>query len=298
MSVYSRSSGWSSSVSLPFRALTQRYSYLLFVGLSLLLLIMGRAQPALMENARIHVMDGLAPVMDALTRPMAASENVVADIRHYFSLKSENERLLAENAQMRQWQDAVVALQNENRELRTLTHFKAEPGLAYISARVIADAGGAYERGLVVTAGRIDGVREGMAAMVGEGLIGRVVEVGNWSSRVVLITDLNSKIPVTIADTGDRAVVAGDNTAEPKLHYLPQDALLKDGTRVVTSGHGGVFPANLVVGVVHDLGHGDYSVIPAAELGRVNYVRLIDFDLRGGSFNPIANKLRTVAAAR
>jgi rod shape-determining protein MreC len=175
--------------------------------------------------------------------------------------------------------------------LRALLHFKTEPGLAYISARVIADTGGPFVRGLIITAGKVDGVREGMAAMTGDGLIGRVIEVGDWSSRVLLITDLNSRIPVTIAGSGDRAILAGDNSNAPKLLYLPQDALLNPGARVVTSGHGGVFPPNLPIGVVTESARGAYTVVTAADLGRISYVRLVDFNLKGGAFNPLQNKI-------
>lgn len=295
MAVRARNSGWIDTAALSVRLVTQRFSFLVFIGLSLALLVFGRVQPVMVEGVRTHVVDGLAPMLDAIARPMAAGQSAVTSVKSYFALHAENEKLRADNAQMKQWQNAVVAMENENRELRNLLHFKAEPGLAYISARVIADTGGPFVRGLVITAGRTDGVREGMAAMTGEGLIGRVVEVGDWSSRVLLITDLNSRIPVTVSDTGDRAVLAGDNTSEPKLLYLPQDAVLNEGAQVTTSGHGGVFPANLLLGTVRDTGHGHYAVVPAADLGRVNYVRLVDFNLKGGVFNPIANKLQAEA---
>lgn len=298
MAVRSRSSGWIDTATVSWRLLSQRFSFILFIGLSLALLIIGRVQPLLVEGARTHVVDGMAPMLDAIARPMTASEDIITTVKSYFALHTENAALRADNAQMKQWQNAVVAMQNENRELRNLLHFKAEPGLAYISARVIADTGGPFVRGLIVTAGKTDGVREGMAAMTGEGLIGRVVEVGDWSSRVVLITDLNSRIPVTVSDTGDRAILAGDNSSQPKLLYLPQDAVLNSGARVVTSGHGGVFPSNIVLGTVRDTGHGTYAVVPAADLGRVNYVRLVDFNLKGGTFNPIANKLQAEAQKR
>jgi rod shape-determining protein MreC len=183
-------------------------------------------------------------------------------------------------------------LQKENRELRDLAHFKSEPGLAYISARVIADTGGAYTRGLIVTAGKTDGVREGMAAMTGEGLIGRVVEVGDWSSRIILISDLNSRIPVTVAETGDRAILAGDNSASPRLMFMPRDSAAAEGSHIVTSGHGGVFPPNLPVGTLQNPDHGAYIVTPAADLGRVTYVQLVDFDLKGGVFNSIESRLK------
>lgn len=292
MAVRSRSSGWIDTAALSWRLLTQRYSFLLFIGLSLGLLVIGRVQPVFMEGVRTHVIDGLAPLLDAIARPMTAAQNAATTVKSYFVLRQENEALRSDNAQMKQWQEAMIVMQRENKELRSLLHFKVEPGLAYISARVIADTGGPFVRGLIITAGRTDGVREGMAAMTGEGLVGRVVEVGDWSSRVLLISDLNSRIPVTISDTGDRAVLAGDNSAEPKLFYLAQGTVLNAGARVVTSGHGGVFPAGLPLGVVRDTGHGTYAIVPAADLGRINYIRLVDFNLKGGNFNPIANKLQ------
>lgn len=276
----------------------QRFSFAFLMLLSAALLILGRAQPQLVENLRSHAIDVVAPVVDGLHRPFLAVGQAADDLVHYFTLRSENEQLRAANAQMKEWQNAVAALQKENHELHNLLHFKTEPGLAYISARVIADTGGAFTRGLIVTAGKSDGVREGMAAMTGEGLIGTVTEVGDWSSRIVLITDLNSRIPVTIAGSGDRAIVSGDNSPTPRLRFLPQDAVLSPGASVVTSGHGGIFPPNLPVGHIVDHGHNQYSVIPAADLARLNYVRLVDFNLRGGAFNPVATRVNTEARAR
>jgi rod shape-determining protein MreC len=143
---------------------------------------------------------------------------------------------------------------------------------------VIADTGGAYTRGLIVTAGKTDGVREGMAAMTGEGLIGRVVEVGDWSSRIILISDLNSRIPVTVAETGDRAILAGDNSASPRLMFMPRDSAAAEGSHIV--------------GTLQNPDHGAYIVTPAADLGRVTYVQLVDFDLKGGVFNSIESRLK------
>jgi rod shape-determining protein MreC len=294
MPVRPHSSGWSHFAALPWRAFNQRFSFVIFMLLALGLLVLGRVQPGLLETTRLHVVDGLAPALDAITWPMTAIESVGTRVHSYLSLQQENERLRAGNAQLTQWQNALTNLQNENRELRALLHFKTEPNLAYISARVIADTGGPFVRGLIVTAGKLDGVREGMAAITGDGLVGRVVEAGDWSSRVLLITDLNSRIPVTVAGSGDRAILAGDNANQPKLLYLPQDAVLNPGARVITSGHGGIFPPGLPVGAVAETTRGGgYTVIPAADLGRISYVRLVDFSLKGGAFNPAETRLES-----
>ena len=291
MAVRPRPTGFSYAIALSWRVIAHRYSFVMFVVMALALLVFGRIQPHMVEGARVHAVDSLAPVMDAMARPMAAVGNIIRDAHDYVALRADNERLRADNAQLKEWQNAAAALQKENQDLRGLLHFKTEPGLAYISARVIADTGGAFARGLIVTAGKLDGVREGMAAMTGDGLIGRVVEAGDWSSRVILITDLNSRIPVTVTGSGERAILSGDNSSSPKLQFLPQDAVLTPGASVVTSGHGGVFPPNLPVGAVVEGAHGGYSIIPAADLGRVNYVRLVDFNLQGGMLNALAAKV-------
>ena len=295
----SSSFGWSSvAASLSWRGFSHRVSFVLFASLSLFLLVLSHTQPVMIAGLRAHMIDTLAPVLDAVARPMTAIESAGDAVRDTLSLRADNQKLRDENTHMVEWQNAVVSLEKENRELRDLLHFKTEPGLAYISARVIADTGGAYTRGLIVTAGKTDGVREGMAAMTGDGLIGRVVEVGDWSSRVLLISDLNSRIPVTVASTGDRAILAGDNSPQPKLLFMPRDAVVTDGARIVTSGHGGVFPPNLPVGILQETAHGVYNVVPTADLGRVTYVRLVDFDLKGGVFNSIGAKMQSEGAKK
>jgi rod shape-determining protein MreC len=284
------SSGWSVIAALPWRGFSHRFSFLVFMGFACFLLLLSRTQPAFISSLRTHSIDMLAPLLDAAARPMTAIENVTSTVRESLSLRSDNIKLREENTHMIEWQNTALTLEKENRELRTLLHFKNEPNSSYISARVIADTGGAYARGLIVTAGKIDGVREGMAAMTGEGLIGRVVEVGDWSSRVMLITDLNSRIPVTVTETGDRAILAGDNGPTPQLLFMPRDANATDGAHIVTSGHGGIFPPNLPVGILKGTEHGAYNIVPMADLGRVTYVRLVDFDLKGGNFNNMGSR--------
>ena len=284
---------WSSVAAImSWRGVSQRVAFFLFVGLSLATLALSKAQPDTLSAVRMRTMDAIAPVLDAVARPIAAFERMTMDARDFMQTRADNTRLREENAHLASWQNAVVTLQKENDDLRSLLRFKAEPSLAYISARVIADTGGAYARGLIVTAGKTDGVREGMAAMTGDGLIGRVVEAGEWSSRVILATDLNSRIPVTVVESGDRAIMAGDNSSTPKLLFLPRDAVLSEGMHVVTSGHGGIFPPGLPIGLLRNDLHGVISVVPAADLGRVNYVRLVDFDLKGGQFNTVDTHMR------
>lgn len=297
MSVHSHRTGWVTTTALSWRVMAQRFSFVLFLLGSLGLLVVGHVRPAMVEGVRVRAIDAFSPVLDVLSRPLAAIENVSIRIQSYRALLAENGKLRAEKEELLRWQNAALALQNENKELRSLLNYKAEPPLSYVSARVIGDTGGAFVRSFVVTAGRVDGVREGMAAMTGEGLVGRVVEVGDWTSRILLVTDVNSRIPAMLVGSGDHGILAGNNDQNLDLIYLPRDADIKVGTRVLTSGHGGIFPPNLPVGVVTSVEHERVQVAPLPSFGRINQVRLVDFNLAAGQVNPIAAQMSQAAAA-
>ena len=138
-----------------------------------------------------------------------------------------------------------------------------------------------FLRSVLVNVGGRDGVRKGLAVIDNRGLIGRVAEVGAWSARILLVTDLNSRIPVLVGDGRERAIMAGDNSDQPLLAYLPAERSVVPGDLVITSGHGGAFPAGLPVGVVIRDAKRQLRVQPFLSPDRLEFVRLMDFGLTG-----------------
>ena len=205
----------------------------------------------------------------------------MAEIRELRDLRAEKQRLLVENERLERWQHVARRLEAENRALRALASFVPPPTINFVTARVIASGGGAFVRSVMVAAGARHGIERGHAAMNGEGLVGSVVEVGESYARVLLITDLNSQIPVIVERTRDSAVLAGDNTRAPRLVYIPQNAQILPGDRIITSGHGAVFPYGLPVGVVTAITDGIIRVSPYVDWNRLEYVRLLDYELPG-----------------
>ena len=97
----SSSAGWLSvAAAVPWRGFSQRFSFALFIGLSLLLLVLSKTQPAVVSVMRTHMLDTLAPVLDAVARPMTAIENAGQAARDTVSLRADNQQLRQENAQM------------------------------------------------------------------------------------------------------------------------------------------------------------------------------------------------------
>ena len=170
--------------------------------------------------------------------------------------------------------------------MRGLLKVVPENGVSYVTARLIGNSGGGYVRTAMVNAGADQGAARGQAAIAEGGLIGRLTEIGSRAARVLLITDLNSRIPVVIPASRTSAVLAGDNSDRPRLVFASEPKAIKIGDRVVTSGDGGVFPPGLPVGVVAALDQGGARVEPYAELSQLDYVLLVDYGLAGGLPQP------------
>ena len=263
------------------RALAQRFAFLFLLLAAGTVLMLGKADPKIFDRARIWVTDASAPLLDAASKPVATGAAIVDEARHLMHLREENVALRQENARLLQWQAAARALAAENAHLHDLLNYVPTPEATFISARVIAETGGSFVRTMLVNAGRRDGVRKGLPVVIGEGLIGRIVETGERVSRILLINDLNSRIPVVVGSERERAVLAGDNTSQPRIAYLDANANVPVGARVVTSGQGGVFPPGLPVGVVAQAGPNEIRVETFVSSNRLEYVRIMDFGLVG-----------------
>ena len=274
----------------PLRAALQRTAPTLLIVLAAALVLIGKADQALFEPLRTRATDMAAPVLDVLSRPLAAASGAVERVRDMAGIYRENLRLADENRKLLQWQQVALKLSAENEAMRGLLKVVPESGVSYVTARLIGNSGGSYVRTAMVNAGADQGAARGQAAIAEGGLIGRLTEIGRRASRVLLITDLNSRIPVVISGaipasrTG--AVLAGDNSDRPRLIFASEPKAIRIGDRVVTSGDGGVFPPGLPVGVVASLDPGGARIEPYAELSQLDYVLLVDYGLAGGLPQP------------
>jgi rod shape-determining protein MreC len=274
-----RRSGSFTTITEPFRSFWHRFSYGLLIAAAFGLLVLGKADIVLVERTRTAIVDATAPILDILSRPAATVSDVLQQFRELRDLRTENARLREENARLQQWQQAARLLEAENRSLRSLTSYIPDPAANYVTGRVIGDSGGPFVRSVLVNVGSRDGVEKGQAAMTGQGLAGRIAEVGYQHARALLITDLNSRIPVIVENSRDRAILAGDNTVRPKLLYLDSNAKVSPGDRIVTSGHAGALPPGLPVGIVISVSDHEVRVKPFVEWHKMEYLRLVDFHL-------------------
>ena len=263
------------------RLALHRFALIVLVILAFAVMLIGKADTVLVENARVLALDLASPVLEAIARPVAVANRAIADLKEFASLREENARLREENARLQTWQTAARRLENENTRLRELAQFREGPEASFITARIVGDSVSAYVRGALINVGRGAGVTPGQAVVTGEGLAGRIAEVGDHSARVLFVTDINSRLPVQVERTRERAILAGDNSGLMRLTLAQTLQGVQRGDRIVTSGHGGSFPVGIPVGEVVQTESGSVKVRPFTDFSRLEFVRVVDYGVTG-----------------
>jgi rod shape-determining protein MreC len=274
-------------LAVPVKVIGQRFALPVLVLASVVMIVLGKADALLFERIRVVFADVASPVLDIVSQPVAAVDQLVDRVQGAFALSSENAQLRQDNARLMQWQQVAQGLTVENARLRELLNLAPDPTVSFVSTRVIANSGGSFVRSVLIDGGSREGIMRGQAAMTGTGVAGRVTEVGDRAARVLLVTDLNSRVPVAVDGSRERAVLAGDNSDRPRLLYLPARSTVKVGDRLVSSGNGGIFPPGLPVGEVAAIEDGIVRVEPYAELSRLDYLRIVNYGLNGVLPQPV-----------
>mgnify|MGYP001426707493 CR=1 FL=1 len=165
--------------------------------------------------------------------------------------------------------------------LQNLLHSVADPKPKFVTARIIAGTMGSISNTFVINAGSEDGVGKGQPVLSDKGFVGRIIAVSKNSARILLATDINSRIPVILESTRTRALMVGGNTERPRLIHLPPGAQITSSERIVTSGHGGVFPPGLPVGLVASVNDVSVEVQLFTDYHLIEFVRIADFGVYG-----------------
>ncbi len=256
-----------------------RFSLFLFIAVTVAMLLVGRLEPKFLDDSRAALADIATPFLDLINRPVEATKRVLNWGENLIFVYRENQRLSSENERLKAWQVAAERLSVENKELHALLKLKTAKATPVTGARVIGQTGGRFFQSVLINAGAEAGVAKGNTVTDQNGVIGRVISVGRNSARVLLLNDLNSRIPVKVLPSGVNAILAGDNSADPIITFLPAGVALKAGDWVMTTGHGGAFPPDMAVGRVLKGGGGTpHRVHLAADFDRLDFVRVLAFD--------------------
>ncbi len=223
-----------------------------------------------------------------LSAPVRWTGSVTDGVKGYFFAVSENRRLKAEVAELQQWRAEAIALKNVNTRYEALLGLRTEPAVPMVAARTVLDARGPFANARLIDAGANQGVRIGNPVINEQGLVGRIIGVSGGVSRMLLATDVSSRVPVLIDRTDARAIMIGDGSSNPRLEYIRGVGALQVGDRILSSGDGGGVPRGMPVGVAAKGVDGSWRVKLFSDRGAIDYVRVLLFQDFGQLVSPDA----------
>ena len=251
----------------------------ILIGIAVVLLLalfaLWRIDSPRVERFRAALVDRVVPGFDWALVPVTKLTGMVEGFRSYTQLYEQNQELRRELQQMKAWKEAALQLEQKNAKLLDLNQVRLDPLLTHVTGVVLADSGSPFRQSVLLNVGARDGIRDGWATMDGLGLVGRISGVGQSTSRVILLTDSASRIPVTVLPSGQKALLSGDNSSAPLLDFLENPDLVRPGDSVVTSGDGGLFPAGLLVGQAAQGPDRRMRVRPSADYERLEFLRVL-----------------------
>lgn len=264
-------------LTINYRPIIARMAVMLMLVASIWLISINKSQNNTAHNIRIKVADIFVPVVDVLAKPIDTVASVSNWIQESMRLREENEALRHDNARLREAYSSALQVKTENERLRALLKFAPVGKQAYTSARVAVDSGGAYSRSVLITSGSDNGIQDDSAVINDKGMLGRVIDVGAKTARILLLTDINSRIPVMAETSREHSIAAGGKGDMLSLMYLPENSKLKIGEKIVTSGDGALLPPGLPIGIVSKIEKDSVTVKPFVDWYRLEYVSVINF---------------------
>lgn len=263
------------------RILAKKFAIVILFISAFVLMLLNKTETILVEKTSSLATDVVSPMVDLLVIPARSIAGMYDYFRGLKEVYKDNEALREENKRLLAMYDKTRVLEVENRLLANLLNYVPPAEAKYITARVVAEEGDGFSHSVIAYTGGNRNVRKGQVALGERGIIGRVDKVGQMYSKIIMITDINSKIPVMVERTRVRGVLSGDNTPTPKMIFIPLDAELNVGDRIVTSGIAGVFPPGLPVGRVSSIEKNNVKIKPFNALGSLEFVRIVDYGLDG-----------------
>ena len=251
----------------------QKFSLFALVILSITLIFFETIDLKPLNYLRAFIKDTVYKSSEVISFPVKGVNNIFHEIGKHMNLNSDHKLLLIENKELKNNTFKLKFLELENTQLRKLIDEEVASSTNLVSARVILDKKSPYLNSFIINIGSNKEIKNGMAVLDGFNFIGRIVDVNFFSSRVLLVSDLNSNLPILIAPSGVHAILSGRGKREPLLEYLPKDHNIRNGNKIYTSGKEGVFSPGVPIGEVN-IKDNFISVSLFSDLNQITFVNV------------------------
>lgn len=259
-----------------------RISLLLLILVSLVLLLSSlySAEASVFRKARETVLSAATPILEIFAGPISLVQDAFGQVGDYFAVLEQNKALREENAQLRQWMIEARELRATISNYEALDAYKAPPAATPINGFVVGETNDAFAHSMVVNAGTKDGVKHGQAVVDDLGLVGRIVDVSGSASRTLLLTDIQSRVPVYVDGVFVEGILSGRSTGKPTISLTVEGDFseLAIGQQIFTSGVGGTLPRGLPVGTIAAMRSNEAVIDLHVNYARTRMVRVINYE--------------------
>ena len=232
------------------RGAQQKFSLFALIVFSIILIFIDTIETKPLNYLRSVIKDTIYRGSVIVSSPSRGFKITVNAVQDHINLYSEYNQLKEENVQLKDQVYDPNFLIFENKQLRKLLDEQTASSINLVSSRVMLDKKSPYLNSFVISGGSNRKIKKGMAVLDGKNFIGRIVNVNFFSSRVLLVSDLNSKIPAVVEPAGYHAILSGTGKAKPILEFLPENHTVQSGNKVYTSGKEGIFSPGIPIGEV------------------------------------------------
>ena len=230
------------------RGARQKFSLFVLILISAIIFALDTTQIKPVKILRSLINDGVYRISAISSSPIkftSASKDFF--INHIF-LYQENEKLKTEIAELKKLKLNNSYLRAQNKQLNEIVELDKEMAYRTVSAKIMLDKNSPYLNSVIINKGINSNIKLGMPVLSKGHLVGRIVEVNFVSSRILLLNDLNSKIPVVVSPNGDQGILSGVGEANPILDYLPENFNSSGESSVYTSGKDGILVPGISIG--------------------------------------------------
>ena len=217
------------------------------------------------------------PIVKTIAFPINTSIDLIVNFNQLATAKKENEKLKDELFKLQTYYVSSLAIHQENKELRNALNFVKSKTENYKIARVIGMSHQAFNHNILIDSGENRDVKSGQIITGNRGVIGRVSDVYEEKSRILLLTDTNSRIPIIASRTRNRGILSGNNSNLMEILYLPKNHQIAVGDKIFTSSDGDVVPPGLLVGVVRKVDKNSVYVSGIEDINSLNIVSIINY---------------------
>ena len=230
------------------RGARQKFSLFVLILISIAIFLLDYSQLKPIKVLRSVINDGVYRISAISSSPIKFTSATKDFFINHLFIYEENKKLKEEVEELKKNKLSNSFLQTQNKKLQEVVQIEEKLSFTTVVAKIMLDKNSPYLNSAIINKGQNSGIKLGMPVLSKGHLVGRIVEVNFVSSRILLLNDLNSRIPVVVSPTGEQAILSGIGDQKPSLEYLPENFELSEENSVYTSGKDGVLFSGISIG--------------------------------------------------